>query len=76
VQYAANVLVYSEISPCDGDWFGGINPDNAVEFLEALADVDFGGSGGISTPCLRQWWRGRMMLSKEEQLRVGIMRES
>lgn len=70
VQYAANVLVYSEVSPCDGDWFGGINPENAKTFLDAVADLDFGSSGGVSADGLRQWWRGRIGLSKEEQLEV------
>ena len=25
MQYAGNVLVYGAMSPCDGDWFGGVN---------------------------------------------------
>ncbi len=71
MQYAGNVVVYSAVSPCDGDWFGGINPDNAEEFLDAMADVQFGSSGGVSDEMLRKHWRGRMGLSKEEQLEVS-----
>lgn len=71
LQYAGNVVVYSAISPCNGDWFGGINPDNAAAFLDAVADVHFGSSGGVSDQTLRQHWRGRMGLSKEEQLHVS-----
>lgn len=70
-QYAGNVLVYSAISPCNGDWFGGINSGKAESFLDALADVEFGGSGGVSDDTLRQYWRGRMGLTKEEQLQVS-----
>ncbi|BDA40694.1 probable altered inheritance of mitochondria protein 32 [Coccomyxa sp. Obi] len=69
-KYAGNVLVYSAISPCNGDWFGGINPGNAEAFLDALADVEFGSSGGVSDDTLRQCWRGRMGLTKEEQLQA------
>ena len=74
MQYAGNVLVYSAISPCNGDWFGGINPENAEAFLDAVADVEFGSSGGVSDDTLRQYWRGRMGLTKEEQLQVSDKR--
>lgn len=74
MQYAGNVLVYSAISPCNGDWFGGINTKNADAFLDALADVEFGSSGGVSDDTLRQYWRGRMGLTKEEQLQVSEKR--
>ena len=30
MQYAGNVLVYGAMSPCDGDWFGGVNDSNAA----------------------------------------------
>lgn len=36
LQYAGNVIVYGAISPCDGDWFGGITEDNAAAFFKAL----------------------------------------
>ena len=71
VQFSGNVLVYSAVSPCDGDWYGGITPSNVEPFLDALADADVGASGGVSETGLRQYWRGRIGLSKEEQLQVG-----
>lgn len=39
-QYAGNVLVYGAISPCDGDWFGGINASNAAVFMEGLINAE------------------------------------
>ena len=70
LQYSGNVLVYSAVSPCDGDWFGGVDAANAEAFLDALADADISGSGGVSEEGLRPLWRGRISLSKEEQLEV------
>lgn len=40
VQYAGNVLVYGAMSPCDGDWFGGVNKQNAVDFLNAIINAE------------------------------------
>ena len=40
VQYAGNVLVYGAVSPCDGDWFGGVNKFNAAEFLDAVINAE------------------------------------
>ena len=40
LQYAGNVLVYGAMSPCDGDWFGGVNPRNAAEFLDAVINAE------------------------------------
>lgn len=62
--------MYSAVSPCDGDWFGGVSAANAGAFLDALADADVGGSGGVGEERLRPFWRGRMGLSKQEQLQV------
>lgn len=39
-QYAGNVLVYGAVSPCDMDWFGGINASNAGAFFEALVNAE------------------------------------
>jgi hypothetical protein len=73
VQYSGNVLVYSAVSPCDGDWFGGVDVASAEGFLDALADADISASGGVSEPRLRALWRGRISLSKEEQLEVTYL---
>lgn len=40
VQYAGNVLVYGAMSPCDGDWFGGVNKANAADFLTAVINAE------------------------------------
>ncbi len=42
MQYAGNVLVYGAMHPCDGDWFGGVNADNAEVFLEGIANIEVG----------------------------------
>jgi hypothetical protein len=39
-QYAGNVLVYGQVHPCDGDWFGGLNAGNAEPFLDALLSIE------------------------------------
>jgi hypothetical protein len=68
--YAANVLVYGARFPSDGDWFGGVHEDNAEEFLDALLGVEIGVDGGAGDKRLRQWWRGRLGLTKEQQLEL------
>ena len=70
LQYAGNVLVYGPASPCDGDWYGGVTADGAEAFLDALMAADVGGHGGVGSAPLRPLWRGRMGLSKAEQLQV------
>lgn len=40
VQYAGNVLVYGAMSPCDGDWFGGVNDSNAAAFLNGVINAE------------------------------------
>lgn len=70
LQYAGNVVVYGPASPCDGDWYGGVTAEKAEAFLDALTNADVGGHGGVSEAALRPLWRGRMGLSKEEQLQV------
>ena len=70
LQYAGNVLVYGPASPCDGDWYGGVTADGAEAFLDALLAADVGGHGGVGSAPLRPLWRGRMGLSKAEQLQV------
>lgn len=42
MQYAGNVLVYGAMSPCDGDWFGGINEKNAAAFLSGIINAEVG----------------------------------
>ena len=70
LQYAGNILVYGAVSPCDGDWYGGVTAESAEGFLDALTGADISGHGGVSEAALRPLWRGRLGLSKEEQLQV------
>ncbi|CAL5225505.1 g8334 [Coccomyxa viridis] len=69
-KYAGNVLVYGGVSPCDGDWYGGVTAEAAEGFLDALTHADISGHGGVSEATLRPLWRGRMGLSKDEQLQA------
>lgn len=66
-KYAGNVLVYNKGQSTDGDWFGGLNAQNAGPFLEALL-ASRAPSGAAGEAALRPWWRGRVGLSKAEQL--------
>jgi hypothetical protein len=43
--YAGNVLVFSRVQLYHGDWFGGINPGNAAQFLDALLACKVGREG-------------------------------
>ena len=67
-KYAGNVLVYGASHPADGDWFGSLHAENAAEFVDAVVGMVVGVDGGAEDPRLRRWWRGRMGLSKQEQL--------
>ncbi|KAL0055623.1 hypothetical protein WJX82_002523 [Trebouxia sp. C0006] len=73
-KYAGNVLVYGAMSPCDGDWFGGVNNSNAAEFLSGVLDAEVGSEGGAEEPGLRHLWRGRMGTTKQEQLDLFVGR--
>ncbi|KAK9846037.1 hypothetical protein WJX84_004822 [Apatococcus fuscideae] len=67
-KYAGNVVVYGQMSPCDGDWFGGVTVANAAQFLSSLVEMEVGSNGPLDDPCLRPLWRGRIGQSKSEQL--------
>lgn len=41
-EYAGNVVVYGTGSPCDGDWFGGVNERGARRFLHAVSYMEVG----------------------------------
>ncbi|KAK9824525.1 hypothetical protein WJX72_011092 [[Myrmecia] bisecta] len=53
-KFAGNVLVFGPVSPCDGDWFGGISADNAEQVFEALTTMQIGTEGGPTHPVLRR----------------------
>lgn len=48
----------------------GVTAEAAEGFLDALTHADISGHGGVSEATLRPLWRGRMGLSKDEQLQV------
>ena len=52
MQYAGNVLVYGAMSPCDGDWFGGVNKSNAASFLDAVINAEVSLSSMALYMCL------------------------
>jgi hypothetical protein len=66
-KYAGNVIVYGGSHPADGDWYGGLHAAHAEVFLDSLLTMEIGVDGGAEDPMLREYWRGRMGLSKEEQ---------
>ncbi|KAK9827965.1 hypothetical protein WJX81_002585 [Elliptochloris bilobata] len=70
-KYAANVCVYGPASPCDGDWFGGVRAADAPAFLQALLRTPIGSEGVPADPLLARHWRGRMGLSKDDQMRLA-----
>ncbi len=67
-QYAGNVIVYGTKQPCAGTWFGGLSADQVPEFLTALKALPLSGDPAADK-VLRKWWRGRVGLTKEEQVK-------
>lgn len=66
--YAGNVIAYRPGHPGHGDWYGGVHAENAEAWLSAWLASPAGLDGGVGDPALRPNWRGRLGLSKEEQL--------
>ena len=52
MQYAGNVVVYGPRSPCDGDWFGGVNDSNAAEFLSGVLNAEVCGMSTLEAHTL------------------------
>ena len=69
-KYAGNVVVYGGSHPADGDWYGGLHAAHAEVFLASLLQMEIGVDGGAEDPQLREYWRGRVGLSKEEQIEL------
>jgi hypothetical protein len=69
-KYAGNVVLYGGSHPSDGDWYGGLHAEHAAVFLDAIVKMEIGVDGGAEDPMLREFWRGRMGLSKEEQIEL------
>jgi hypothetical protein len=67
-QYAGNVIVYGTKQPSAGTWFGGLSADQVDEFLAVLKALPLSGDPACDR-VLRKWWRGRVGLTKEEQVK-------
>ncbi len=64
VQYAGNVLVYGAVSPCDGDWFGGVNEANADAFLHGVISAEVSRLLAHSAPyCCMQFVRLHVVMA-------------
>lgn len=66
-KYAGNVIVYRPGQLGHGDWFGRVHAENAEAWLDALLSLE---DDALRSPALRPHWRGRLALSKEEQLEL------
>ncbi|KAH9042608.1 Sucrase/ferredoxin-like-domain-containing protein [Lactarius pseudohatsudake] len=66
-QYAANMLVFPY-----GEWLGGLRPDNVPGVLDVIMEqsspVDLAGTSLLPTH-----WRGRMGLTRDQQLRRFLL---
>jgi hypothetical protein len=67
-QYAGNVVVYGSKQPSAGTWFGGLSAEQVPDFITALKALPLSGDPA-SDKVLRKWWRGRVGLTKEEQVK-------
>ena len=65
--YAGNLLVYGSSHPADGDWFGCLSSNDATQVLDGLLDMEVGSDGGVEGSS-REAWRGRVGLSRTEQI--------
>ncbi|KAL1732886.1 Sucrase/ferredoxin-like-domain-containing protein [Schizophyllum commune] len=61
--FAANVLLYPH-----GEWFGLLRPEHVPEFLQAALSVPSRPRTAKDPPLFPGHWRGRMGLSRDEQL--------
>ncbi|KAH6909796.1 Sucrase/ferredoxin-like-domain-containing protein [Coprinopsis sp. MPI-PUGE-AT-0042] len=62
-KYAANVLVYPQ-----GEWLGLVRPEDAPRVIEAALDPPLRPLKASDPLMLREHWRGRMGLGKDEQI--------
>ncbi|KAH7926571.1 hypothetical protein BV22DRAFT_1008760 [Leucogyrophana mollusca] len=64
-KYAANVLVYPH-----GEWLGLVEPHDVSQILDAVLAAPSRPMAASEAPLCPSHWRGRMNLSKEEQLEL------
>ncbi|KAG9311417.1 Sucrase/ferredoxin-like-domain-containing protein [Chiua virens] len=62
-KYAANVLVYPH-----GEWLGQVKPENVPDIIDAILARPVRPMHSEDMPLCPSHWRGRMGLSKDEQL--------
>lgn len=60
---AANVLLYPH-----GEWFGLLKPENVPDFLQQVLSVPSRPRKAEEAPLVPEHWRGRMGLSRDEQM--------
>ncbi|KAJ7791708.1 hypothetical protein B0H14DRAFT_3094429 [Mycena olivaceomarginata] len=63
--YAANVLVFPH-----GEWLGLVTPGDVPSVLDTILSSENRPFTSLDPPMCRQFWRGRMGLPKDEQLRL------
>ncbi|KAH0828703.1 Sucrase/ferredoxin-like-domain-containing protein [Lanmaoa asiatica] len=64
-KYAANVLVYPH-----GEWLGKVEPGNVPEMIDAILARPIRPMHAEEMPICLSHWRGRMGLSKDEQIEL------
>ncbi|KAF8651386.1 hypothetical protein AX16_004809 [Volvariella volvacea WC 439] len=63
--YAANLLVFPY-----GEWLGYVKPEHVPSVLDSILHLPIKPTSEHDTPLLPYHWRGRMGLSKEEQMHL------
>ncbi|KAG1758768.1 Sucrase/ferredoxin-like-domain-containing protein [Suillus occidentalis] len=64
-KYAANLLVYPH-----GEWLGEVEPEDVPEILDAILALPARPRNADEIPICPRHWRGRMGLSKDEQVQL------
>jgi len=64
-KHAANLLVYPH-----GEWLGNVSPDSVPDILDAILQRPSIPSTANEAPLSLLHWRGRMGLTKEEQVQL------
>ncbi|KAK7052134.1 altered inheritance of mitochondria protein 32 [Favolaschia claudopus] len=69
--YAANILVFPH-----GDWLGLVTPDDVPSVLDAILSTERRPLTATDPPISPRFWRGRMGLSKKEQINLHSQSET
>ena len=68
--YAGNVTVNKPGHPCDGSWFGGVDRSRVKRLLDGIYESGKTEADPVRVAALRPLWRGKIGMTKEEQLAV------